>query len=107
MTDAQFLTTLNTITQDHKLKLPLLTADKTPTSDDVAVWASCLQLCVKKGISISDPRWKRVKVKRTARNFTIFELEKPSDEEPDEDFKVGLQLLMGMMDQYEHPNGSD
>jgi len=107
MTDAQFLATLNTITQNHKLKLPLLTADKAPTSDDVAVWASCLQLCVKRGISISDPRWKRVKVKRTGRDFTIFELDKPTDEEPDEDFKVGLQLLMGMMNQYEQSDDTD
>lgn len=104
MNDAQFLSTLNTITQGHKLKLPLLSADKAPTSDDVAVWANCLQLCVKQGISISDPRWKRLKVKRMARDFTIFELEKSSEEEPDEDFKVGLQLLMGMMDQYEQTN---
>lgn len=104
MNDAQFLSTLNAITHDHKLKLPLLSAGKAPSSEDIAVWASCLQLCVKQGISISDPRWKRVKVRRTAKNFTIFELDKTSEEEPDEDFKVGLQLLMGLLDQYEQPN---
>jgi hypothetical protein len=101
MTDAQFLTTLNAITQEHRLKLPLLSADKTPTSDDVAAWANCLQLCIKKGISLSDPRWKRVRVGRTTKTCTIFELEETAEQEPDEDFKVGLQLLMGMMDQVE------
>ena len=104
MNDAQFLTTLNAITHDNTLKLPFLSADTTPSSEDVAVWANCLQLCMKQGISISDARWKRVKMKSSTKKFTIFELEETAEQEPDEDFKVGLQLLIGTIDEYEQPN---
>jgi hypothetical protein len=96
MDDRQFLTSINKITAEHRLRLPLI--DESPPSGDViSAWAGFLEVCVKQGIKLSDPRWGRLSIgKQTP--VTVFELRGSSSEPPDADFRVGLQLLMGMLE---------
>lgn len=93
MDDEMFIAKLNEIVKKNRLKLPVLGSGE-PSSHDIAKWAHFLELCVKKGFSLADSRWKRLTV--TMREpHTIFSLEGGADEPPDTDFRVGLQLLLG------------
>ncbi|NIM19960.1 MAG: hypothetical protein GTO51_06920 [Candidatus Latescibacteria bacterium] len=99
MNDSQFISILNSITRKHRLKLPLLRADEPPSSEAISIWANCLKLCMKQGISLSDSRWKRVTI-QDGEKCTTFSLEKSPEPLPDDDFRVGLQLLMGLLENY-------
>ena len=100
MNDAKFLTILNSVTQQHQLKLAVLSKNKPPSSEAVLAWATCLEQCIKQGIELSDPRWQRVTIS-SSKEFTTFALEEGVDEVDDGEFRIGLQLLMGMMGEYE------
>ena len=93
MTGDTFVSTLNRITRQKRLRLPAL--DSQGDVDAVAAWASFLGQCVRAGISVSDPRWQRLTIENE-RPYTEFVLREEAEGEPDDDFKVGLQLLMGM-----------
>lgn len=93
MDDEMFIIKLNEVVKKHRLKLPVLGSVE-PSSDDIASWAHFLELCVKKGISLGDPRWQRLTVTKREPH-TIFSLEGGLEAPPDTDFRVGLQLLLG------------
>lgn len=88
-----FITKLNEIVQKNRLNLPILTAAE-QSGEDIIRWAQFLELCVKKGISLGDARWRRLIVTRREPH-TIFALEGGLEAPPDTDFRVGLQLLLG------------
>jgi hypothetical protein len=96
MNDAQFLKNINRITAEHRLRLPMIGEAKSPSAE-VSAWAEFLELCVKNGIKISDPRWRRLAFAKQ-NPVTVFELQGPSSEPTDTDFRVGLQLLIGMLE---------
>jgi len=96
MEDEQFLTTINKVTADNHLRLPVIDSAR-PSGDAVAAWAGFLELCVKKGIRMSDSRWPLVTLARN-NPVTVFELHGTTGEPRDPDFRVGLQLLMGMLE---------
>ncbi len=98
MNDAKFLSILNSITQEHRLKLSVLTRDKPPSSEAITAWATCLEQCIKQGIELSDPRWQRVTIVSN-KKFTTFAIEAGSEKVDDGEFRIGLQLLMGMLDE--------
>ena len=101
MDDKQFLTRLNQVSAEYNLQLPAIT-ESPPSEEVVRVWAGFLHLCVKRGIMLSDPRWERITVLRD-KPVTVFELPGATPRRKDDDFKVGLQLLMGMLDHDTHP----
>jgi hypothetical protein len=94
--DYQFLKSINRITAEHGLALPMI-GDAAAPSAEVSAWAGFLELCVKNGIKISDPRWRRLAVAQE-KPVTVFELQGRSSEPTDTDFRVGLQLLIGMLE---------
>lgn len=96
MNDDQFLKNINRITAEHGLRLPMI-GDAQPPGAEVSAWAEFLEVCVKKGIKISDPRWRRLSFAKQE-PVTVFELQGPSLEPSDTDFRVGLQLLIGMLE---------
>ena len=59
MDDERFITTVNRITSENRLRLPVID-ESPPSGDTISAWAEFLQLCVKRGIKLSDPRWSRV-----------------------------------------------
>lgn len=96
MDSDQFVAKLNRIAADLPGELPVLDGQKAPSSGVIAAWAAFLQRCVKAGIHISDERWQSLSMTRRG-GVVEFSLEQPGHGEPDEDFRVGLQLLMGML----------
>jgi len=96
MDDEQFLKNLNRIAVENDFRLPVID-ESPPSADTVAAWAGFLHICVKRGIELSDPRWERIIVSRQ-KPVTVFDLPGATKRAKDGDFKVGLQLLMGMLD---------
>jgi hypothetical protein len=101
MNDDKFLAILNSITREHRLKLPVLPRDKPPSGDSLTAWATCLEQCIKQGITLSDPRWQRVTIADT-KNYTTFALEAGSNEIDDGEFRIGLQLLMSVLGDFKN-----
>ena len=97
MNDAQFLKSINRITAEHGLRLPAI-GDAASKREEVSAWAEFLELCVKNGVKISDPRWRRLAFAKQ-KPVTVFELQGASSEPSDSDFRVGLQLLIGMLEE--------
>lgn len=97
MNDNQFLKNINRIVSDHHLCLPTI-GDAPSKREDVSTWAKFLELCVKNGIKISDPRWRRLAFAQQ-KPVTVFELKASTSEPTDSDFRVGLQLLIGMLEE--------
>lgn len=97
MDDERFIATLNNITSQSRLRLPVID-ESPPSGEAVSAWAAFLQQCVKRGLKLSDPRWGRVTIEQH-KPVTVFELRGSSSEAPDTDFRVGLQLLMGMLEE--------
>jgi hypothetical protein len=92
MDDELFINKLNEIVEKHNLKLPVLDSSE-PLTGEISAWVRFLELCVKKGISLGDPRWRRLTVTRRDPH-TVFSLEGGLEAPPDTDFRVGLQLLL-------------
>lgn len=101
MEDEQFIVNINKITADNRLRLPLID-ESPPSGDAISAWAEFLRLCVKSGIKLSDSRWQRVAINKQ-KPVTVFELQGTSFEPRDSDFRIGLQLLMGMLDKDPKP----
>jgi hypothetical protein len=93
MNDEMFIKKLNEIVRDNKLDLPVLGA-REPSVSEISTWARFFELCVRKGLSLGDPRWQRLNI--TYQDpFTFLSLEGGPIPPPDTDFRVGLQLLLG------------
>jgi hypothetical protein len=96
MDDEQFIASINKVTAQGRLRLPVID-ESPPSGEAISAWAEFLEQCVKRGIKMSDSRWERVTIGKH-KPVTIFELHGSSGEPNDPDFRVGLQLLMGMLD---------
>ena len=103
MDDDLFIIKINEIARKNHLKLPALRSGELPSSEFLDVWGKFHEDCVKKGIALSDDRWQRVTVKSKLPH-TSFALEHGSGEQADGDFRLGLQLLRGLL---EAQNDSD
>ena len=96
MDDGLFLERLNEIARHHKLRLPVPRDGEAPSAAFLSEWARFLEDCVKKGIVLSDERWQRLTV-ATRTPHTVFDLDRNAPAAVDPDFRVGLQLLMGLL----------
>lgn len=99
--DRQFLKIINDIAREQGFVLPALDKNSSPSSDVVSTWATFLQACVRQGITLSDTRWERIVVNQRRRTSVFSLTAGPGGEvaraDDPEDFRVGLQLLMGML----------
>jgi hypothetical protein len=96
MNDQRFLRILNQAAEDAPLTGGT-TGGRPDEAGAVAAWARFLHACVARGVSVGDPRWRRLEL-RLVGGRPRFSL--PSDPEaapPEDDFSVGLALLMGML----------
>lgn len=100
MDDKKFISRLNQILSEQGLSLPLLNSENARNADVVSQWAAFLEICLKSGIKLSDERWSRVNIKKQT-PVTVLEIDQPVSKPEEPDFKVGLQLLLGMLEQEE------
>ncbi len=97
MDDTRFLSVLNAALEACGLDLSVPASPRDPEA--VAAWARFLSACAEQGVSIADPRWARVELRR--RNG-VPRLALPSGGPSDapaagqQDFRVGLSLLMSL-----------
>ena len=97
MENKQFIGKLNTVARENNLILPMLRKDEIPSGDYLNDWVRFLEICVKEGVSLSDDRWASVAMEQGS-EYTRFWLDSRDQEGgSDEDFRVGLQLLMGLL----------
>ncbi len=97
MNDQKFLSVLNAVSREHGFHLPVLKSGESPSSRFLEEWAGFLETCVRKGVVLSDPRWQHVTVESNSPH-SRFALEAGGgDPADDSDFRVGLQLLLGML----------
>ncbi len=96
MDNDQFITRINRILGESGTTLPFPAPAETPDSEAVARWAEFLKACLKSGIQLSDPRWQQLTIVRHGSDVELT-LESAGSGEPDDEFKVGLQLLMGLL----------
>lgn len=98
MNDDHFISTINEILRENHIALPVIKGGVPPTSDDVSLWAGFLESCVKRGVMLSDERWDRVTIQKHKPVTVLALLEaEATTAAPEPDFKVGLQLLLGML----------
>ena len=97
MNDQKFLSILNEVSRERGFHVPALKRGESPSSRFLEDWAGFLETCVRKGVVLSDARWQRVSVE-TNSPHSRFALEAGGDPTDDSDFRVGLQLLLGMLD---------
>jgi hypothetical protein len=100
MDEDVFVFKLNEIARDRHLKLPVLKKHDAPSPKFMEQWADFLETCVRKGLRLSDPVWQRLRVESNSPHarFAVDGSGEPPD---DADFRIGLQLLIGMMDEPE------
>jgi hypothetical protein len=96
--DDVFLRKINDISRRNRLKLPTVKPGELPPASFLEEWAKFLEDCVRSGVTLSDERWQHLTV--TSRSpHTVFSLEATGEVSSDPDFRVGLQLLMGLLDE--------
>ena len=95
MNDRDFIGKLNDLSLEGELVMPVLKEGDTPPQAFLERWTHFLETCVKKGIKLSDDRWQRLSI---VSNDPVvrFDLGAP-ESKADEDFRIGLQLLVGML----------
>lgn len=104
--DEVFLGKINEISRRNRLSLPAVKAGQLPPSAFLAEWAKFLEDCVRNGVPLSDERWQRLTVKSRVPQ-TVFSLEASSDTGSDPDFRVGLQLLLGLLGDQESEDADE
>ncbi len=97
MDDARFISVLNAASQEHGLVMPRLREAEPPPGAFLSEWLGFLEACVRSGVALSDERWRKISVESSS-PWTRFRLEADGQAAPDPDFRVGLQLLMGMLE---------
>ena len=97
MDDGLFLERINEIARSQRLRLPAPRDLEAPSTAFLTEWARFLEDCVKKGIVLSDERWQRLTVESRTPH-TVFALDPHTTAAADPDFRVGLQLLMGLLE---------
>jgi hypothetical protein len=100
MDDDLFIQKINEIAHHNRLRLPAVKPGETPSADFLAEWARFLEDCVKRGIGLSDEHWQRVALKSRSPH-AVFALEGSASPTMDPDFRVGLTLLMGLLEEHE------
>ncbi len=95
MTDQQFLKTINTSLRTAGVNLQDLVESKSDDSSALKVWAEFLEECVRHGVKLGDERWQRLTAADGA-TATAFSLLSGTERPADDDFRLGLQLFMGM-----------
>jgi hypothetical protein len=103
MDDELFLAKLNDIAREHTLRLPASREGEAPSAAFMIEWARFLEDCAKNGIALSDERWPRLTVESRSPH-AIFSLDERTSAAADPDFRVGLQLLMGLLEGRESPH---
>jgi hypothetical protein len=101
MTDNQFLSIINKMAAENRLRLTGLERPALPpeevSADALAAWAALLEGCVKHGVKLADDRWSRVVIKQD-KPVTVFALDGTRSTAPDSDFRIGLHLLMRILE---------
>jgi len=95
MDDSQFTNILNRLSHEKRIDIRRFHS-KTPKGADVSSWVDLLQSAIREGVALSDPRWRRLTVENR-RDRTVFALRAADQTEPDEDFRLGLQLFMTIL----------
>lgn len=103
--DDIFLSKINDISRRNRLSLPVAVQGELPPTEFLALWARFLEDCVKCGLTLADERWQRLTVKSRS-PYTVFSLERTGDSSADPDFRVGLQLLLGLLEKEGLENGT-
>jgi len=93
--DHQFLIRINREAARAGQPLPPLAE---PSSETLRAWGTFLEACLRNGITLSDQRWERISV-ASREPVTAFHLDGagPAHDDDEDDFRLGLQLLMGML----------
>jgi hypothetical protein len=109
MDDRAFVDILNRIARTGEIALHPLHAGDGLSGDEMDRWASFLGLCMNEGVPLDDERWGRIQV-LSSDGGTVFRLKEPDQEKGkteghDSDFRVGLQLLLGLLTGYEEARG--
>ena len=78
---------------------PLESSPGRREADAIQAWAGFLRSCVERGVSVGDPRWRLLEIRRTAGRprFALPEDDPPATPGAESDFGVGLALLMAML----------
>jgi len=98
MNDRRFLTILNEVAGE--MQTGLLEANPgRREAEAIQAWAEFLGSCVSRGVSVGDPRWRLLEVRRVAGRprFALPEADRPAPPGAESDFGVGLALLMSML----------
>jgi hypothetical protein len=100
MNDRRFVSILNQVASSME-PTPLGAAPGRSETEAIQLWADFLRRCVESGVSVGDPRWRRLEVQRAGgkSSFRLPDRAAPRVE-PEEDLSVGLTLLMAML----HPD---
>jgi hypothetical protein len=100
MNNQQFITILNSVATAMK-SAPLQPVAGRSEAEAVELWAEFLRRCVAQGVSVGDPRWGLLEVRRAGGKprFQLPAGGAPAAEMRD-DFSVGLALLMSVL----HPD---
>lgn len=99
MDNARFLAVLNQALRESGLDLAAPTSPTDPAA--VAAWAGFLRLCVAQGVSIADSRWRSLEMRSHQGSHSLVlapgHLEREQAADGEEDFTLGLSLLMSML----------
>ncbi len=104
MNNREFLDTLNRISRKRRLSLGRLGSGSEASVEEMDRWATFLGWCMNEGISLGDARWRRVRV-MPCDGHSEFQYEGAEPAGHDSDFRVGLQLLIGVLTGYEEARG--
>jgi len=101
MTDYQFLSIVNKMAAENRLRLtgpghPAFLPEEV-SAEALAAWAALLEGCVKHGVKLADDRWSRLVIKQD-KPVTVFALDGTRSTVPDSDFRIGLHLLMRILE---------
>lgn len=100
MDDRCFLETLNRLSRERNLMLGRLGSGSEISVEEMDRWATFLGWCMNEGISLADARWQQVRV-APAGGHSEFHLQVSEPVGHDSNFRVGLQLLIGVLTGYE------
>jgi hypothetical protein len=95
--DRRFVSTLNTVWDELGLDWGTPPAPADPAA--VASWARFLAACAQRGISVGDPRWRRLEVRRKdgRPRFHLPIGPGSGTSSTGKDFRVGLALLVSLL----------
>lgn len=98
MDDTRFISVLNRSLTESGLDLSAPASPADPRV--VSAWADFLRRCVAAGVSIADPRWRELEVRKTGGMPSLVLRRSGASKAPDAtgDFTLGLSLLMSMLE---------